>query len=474
MSDPKGFLKHPREGAERRPVEERVGDWREFYRPTDEALLKRQAGRCMDCGVPFCQGPHGCPVENLIPDWNDLVHQGRWREALRSLHATNNFPEFTGRLCPAPCESACVLGISADPVSIRLLEWKIIDHGFDEGWVEPEPARRKTGERVAVVGSGPAGLAAAQQLARLGHEVTVYEKASRPGGLLRYGIPDFKMEKSVLDRRLAQLEAEGVAFLTGVALGTDLSLADLRAKHGAVCLAIGAEKPRDLPIPGRALGGIHFAMDYLIQQNLRGAGGDAPTVAEISAQDKHVVIIGGGDTGSDCLGTAHRQGARSVRQIEILPRPPTGRDPSTPWPQWPLQLRTSHAHEEGGALDWGVSTAEFLGEGGRVRALRASRGSIVDGRFASDPSGVALEWGADLVLLAMGFTGPTQTGESLGLVAGRGGTFSVDRSMMTSLPGVFAAGDASRGASLIVWASAEGRRMAAGVDRYLKSRIRSD
>jgi glutamate synthase (NADPH/NADH) small chain len=469
MSDPKGFLKFGRELAARRPVAERLKDSKEFYLPMDPEHLKNQAARCMDCGVPFCQSPQGCPVENFIPDWNDLVHQGRYREALKALHATNNFPEFTGKLCPAPCESACVLGINSDPVSIRLMESSIIDHGFAQDWVKPILAKRKTGKKVAVIGSGPAGLAAAQQLARSGHQVTVFEKSDRIGGLLRYGIPDFKMEKSVLDRRLDQMRQEGVEFKTSVQVGALLDPLTLKAQFDAVCLTIGAEMARDLNVPGRELGGIHFAMDYLVGQN-RVVAGDAAQPERISAQGKNVIIIGGGDTGSDCLGTAHRQGAKSVRQFEILARPPESRDGSTPWPLWPMQLRTSHAHEEGGMRDWNVSTVAFRGEGGQVKKLQAERVVLRDGRFTS-VEGSGFEFDADLVLLALGFSGPYRSEllEKLDVKLDARGAVAVDAGFMTSQPGVFAAGDAKRGASLIVWAIAEGRKMAASIDRYLAS-----
>ncbi|MCP9476260.1 MAG: glutamate synthase subunit beta, partial [Nitrospira sp.] len=351
MGDPKGFIKFAREGPKRRPVELRVKDWKELYEPISDEKLRVQGARCMDCGVPFCQSTNGCPVVNLIPEWNDLIYRGRWLSALKALHATNNFPEFTGRLCPAPCESACVLGINEDPVSIRIIEWNIIEHGFSEGLVEPILPVSKTGKTVAIVGSGPAGLAAAQQLCRAGHDVTVFEKADRIGGLLRYGIPDFKMEKWVIDRRLDQMRAEGVTFATNVAVGKDLSGDELLKRFDAVGLTLGAEQPRDLSVPGRELKGIHFAMDYLTQQNKRNAG-DSITDEPITAAGKRVVIIGGGDTGSDCLGTAHRQGCQEVHQFELLPEPPPQRAESTPWPLWPMQLRTSHAHEEGCDRQW--------------------------------------------------------------------------------------------------------------------------
>ena len=469
MADPKGFLKYPREGPKRRPVELRIQDWREFYEPIPEDKLKAQGARCMDCGVPFCQSNHGCPVVNLIPEWNDLVHRGRWKDALKALHATNNFPEFTGRLCPAPCESACVLGINSDPVSIRIIEWNIIDKGFDEGWVAPVLPVARTGRTVAVVGSGPAGLAAAQQLAREGHRVTVFEKADRIGGLLRYGIPDFKMEKWVIDRRLEQMKAEGVEFRTSIHVGVDISADELRRQFDVVCLALGAELARELPVPGRDLKGIHLAMDYLVQQNKRNAG-DIITEEPITAKGKRVVIIGGGDTGSDCLGTTHRQGCLEVHQFELLPEPPPARAESTPWPLWPMQLRSSHAHEEGCDRQWSVSTTRFSGHNGHVTKLHAHRVTFENGRFIPMP-GTEFEMEVNLVLLAMGFTGPVKNGllDSLGVKYDARGNVAVDENYMTSEEGVFAGGDVKRGASLIVWAIAEGRKMAAGVDKYLRA-----
>lgn len=469
MADPRGFLKYKREGPQRRPVELRVKDWREMYDPFPDDRLKVQGARCMDCGVPFCQGPTGCPVVNLIPEWNDLVHRERWRDALKALHATNNFPEFTGRLCPAPCESACVLGINSDPVSIRVIEWNIIDKGFEEGWVEPVLPVNSSGKQVAVVGSGPAGLAAAQQLARAGHRVTVLEKADRIGGLLRYGIPDFKMEKWVLDRRLDQMQKEGVVFETGVCVGEDLDIQTLRNEYDAVLLAMGAEQARELPIPGRELKGIHLAMDYLTQQNKRVAGDTLPGEV-ISAEGKRVVIIGGGDTGSDCLGTAHRQGCAVVHQFELLPEPPPTRASSTPWPLWPMQLRTSHAHEEGCDRQWSISTTKFSGENGKVKKLHATRVKFENGTFAPIP-GTDMELGVDLVFLAMGFVGPVKKGllDALGVHYDQRGNVKVDEHFMTNLDGVFAAGDTKRGASLIVWAIAEGRKAATGVHQYLQA-----
>jgi len=468
MADPKGFLKFSREGPKRRSIDLRVLDWNEVYEPFSEDKLRKQGGRCMDCGVPFCQSSKGCPVVNLIPEWNDLVHRGRWKDALKALHSTNNFPEFTGRLCPAPCESACVLGINADPVSIRVVEWNIIDRGFDEGWIEPVLPVVKTGKNVAVIGSGPAGLAAAQQLARAGHSVIVYEKADRIGGLLRYGIPDFKMEKWVLDRRLEQMISEGVTFKTNIHVGMDVTAETMSQQFDAICLALGAEQPRDLPVPGRELSGIHLAMEYLTQQNKVNAGDRID--GQISAKDKRVVIIGGGDTGSDCLGTAHRQGCKEVYQFELLPKPPSERDESTPWPLWPMQLRTSHAHEEGCDRQWSVSTAKFSGDNGYVTKLHAHQVSFEGGKFSPMP-GTEFEMEVDLVLLAMGFTGPLKSGllDSMGVVYNSRGCVSVDESFMTSKDGIFAAGDTKLGASLIVWAIAEGRKAAAGVDAYLKA-----
>jgi glutamate synthase (NADPH/NADH) small chain len=469
MADPKGFMKYTREGPKRRPVELRILDWKEFYEPMADEKLQGQGARCMDCGVPFCQSHNGCPVVNLIPEWNDLVHRGRWRDALKALHTTNNFPEFTGRLCPAPCESACVLGINEDPVSIRVIEWNIIDRGFAEGWVEPILPVAKTGKKVAVVGSGPAGLACAQQLARAGHSVTVLEKADRIGGLLRYGIPDFKMEKWVVDRRLEQMKAEGVEFRSSVNVGVDMDAPTLRREFDAVCLAMGAEQARELPVPGRELKGIHLAMDYLTQQNKRNAGDGIPE-EPITAKGKRVVIIGGGDTGSDCLGTTHRQGCVEVHQFELLPEPPPQRAPVTPWPLWPMQLRTSHAHEEGCDRQWSVSTTRFSGRDGHVTKLHAQQVQFEKGRFTPIP-GTEVEMEADLVLLAMGFTGPVKNGllDSLGVKYDARGNVATDQNFMTNVDGVFAGGDVKRGASLIVWAIAEGRKMATAVDKYLRA-----
>jgi glutamate synthase (NADPH) small chain len=465
MADPKGFLTTPRELPPRRPVDVRIRDWREVYEDMPPQQLARQAGRCMDCGIPFCH--NGCPLGNLIPEWNDLVWRDDWREAIDRLHATNNFPEFTGRLCPAPCEASCVLGINSDPVTIKQVEVEIIDRAWDEGWVEPCPPARLSEKTVAVVGSGPAGLAAAQQLTRAGHTVAVYERADAIGGLLRYGIPEFKMEKRHLDRRLAQMEQEGTRFRPGVAVGTDLTGEALRSRYDAVVLAVGATAPRDLGVPGRELAGIAQAMEYLPHGNR--AALDPGYETPISAAGRDVVIIGGGDTGADCLGTAHRQGARSVTQLEILPEPPPTRPDSTPWPTWPLVLRTSSAHEEGGQRVYSVSTQRFLGdEQGRVRALALVEVEMVDGRFAP-VEGTERELPADLVLLAMGFLGPEPGGllEQLGLATDARGNVVRDSAYMTPVPGVFVAGDAGRGQSLIVWAIAEGRSCAAAVDRWL-------
>ncbi len=459
-----GFLEYDRELPVRRPVSERVNDWFEVYQDFPEDKVRTQGARCMDCGVPFCHT--GCPLNNVIPDWNDLVYQDRWQEAIQVLHATNNFPEFTGRICPAPCEAACVLGINEPPVAIKLIEKTIIDHAFREGWILPEKPRHRTGKRVAVVGSGPAGLAAAQQLARAGHWVTVFEKADRIGGLLRYGIPDFKMEKHLIDRRLQQMEDEGVEFRANAHVGENVPLEELHKDFQAILLAGGAEQPRDLTVPGRELNGVHFAMDYLPQQNKRGAGDDVPD--QILATGKHVVIIGGGDTGADCLGTSHRHKAKSVMQFEILPCPPPDRAPHTPWPLWPLQLRVESAHEEGGLRDWSVATTGFTGdEHGNVKQLHAIRVSA--GPKFEPIAGTDFTLDADLVLLAMGFTGPVRNGliEQLGVNLDTRGNVVADANFMTSVPGVFAAGDLRRGQSLVVWAIAEGRQAAAGIHDYL-------
>jgi glutamate synthase (NADPH/NADH) small chain len=470
MADPRGFLTHTQRILPlRRPVSQRVGDWKEVYEEFAEDTLREQAGRCMDCGVPFCHT--GCPLGNLIPEWNDLVRTGRWREALDRLHATNNFPDFTGRLCPAPCEPACVLGINQPPVTIKQVEYEIIERGFKDGWVKPIPPSELTGKTVAVVGSGPAGLAAAQQLTRAGHAVTVYERDDRIGGLLRYGIPEFKMEKRHIDRRLEQMTAEGTQFRPGVNVGVDISAAQLRADFDAVVLAGGATAWRDLPIPGRELDGIHQAMEYLpwsnrVQQGdpVLGDDGEPP----ITAKGKKVIIIGGGDTGADCLGTAHRQGAAGVHQFEIMARPPDTRDESTPWPMYPLMFRVSSAHEEGGERVYSVNTEEFVGADGKVTGLRGHQVRMAGGKFVKvDDSDFEME--ADLVLLAMGFVGPEREGllTDLSVEFTDRGNVARDADFATSVPGVFVAGDIGRGQSLIVWAIAEGRAAAAGVDRYL-------
>ena len=464
MGKTTGFLEYSRELPQRRPPAERIRDWFEIYQPFPEESVRTQGARCMDCGVPFCHT--GCPLTNLIPDWNDLVYRGQWRDAVRQLHATNNFPEFTGRVCPAPCEASCVLGINEPPVTIKHIEKTIIDRAFEEGFIRPERPGARTGNRVAIIGSGPAGLAAAQQLARAGHDVTVFEKADRIGGLLRYGIPNFKMEKHLIDRRLEQMRAEGVKFQTNAHVGSTVPVADLRKDFHAILLAGGAEQPRDLKVPGRELRGIHYAMEFLPQQNRR-CEGDL-VEGQILATDKRVVIIGGGDTGADCLGTSHRQGALTVTQFELLPKPPDSRSPSTPWPLWPMQLRIESSHEEGGVRDWSVSTVKFTGdEQGNVRQLHAARVGPPP-NFEPQP-GTEFTLDADLVLLAMGFLGPVKNGliEQLGVKLDPRGNVATDDQHMSSVAGVFAAGDMRRGQSLVVWAIAEGRKAARCMDLYL-------
>ncbi len=463
MADPKGFLEHTRALPTRRPVDVRIRDWKEVYEEFPQEHLHDQAARCMDCGIPFCH--NGCPLGNLIPEWNDLVWKDDWTEASERLHATNNFPEFTGRLCPAPCEAACVLGINDDPVTIKQVEVEIGDRAWRDGLITPQVPAQKTGRRVAVVGSGPAGLAAAQQLTRAGHDVVVLERADRVGGLLRYGIPEFKMEKAVLDRRLEQMRAEGTVFRTGVDVGVDVTVEQLREEYDAVLLAGGSTLGRDLPAPGRELPGIHLAMEYLVPAN-RVQEGDLQA-PPISAQDKDVVIIGGGDTGADCLGTAIRQGARSITQLEIMPRPPQERPDTTPWPTWPLVYRTSSAHEEGGDRLFSVNTQRFVGDSS-VEGLELVDVEMKEGRF-EPVEGSTRVLPAQLVLLAMGFTGPQRTGllEALGVDLDGRGNVVRDEHWATSVPGVFVAGDMGRGQSLIVWAIAEGRSAAAAVDRHL-------
>ena len=469
MGDSTGFMKHDRQLPSRREVPVRLRDWKEVYEDFPIAKVREQASRCMDCGIPFCN--NGCPLGNLIPDWNDLVFRDRWRDAIDRLHATNNFPEFTGRLCPAPCEAACVVGINQDPVTIKQVEVEIIDRAWSEGWIEPQRSELRTGRRVAVVGSGPAGLATAQQLARAGHDVVVFERADRPGGLLRYGIPEFKMEKQHLDRRLAQLEAEGVEFRCNVNVGVDITGEQLREQFDAVVLAGGATAARDLTIPGREYVGIHQAMEFLPLAN-RVQEGDLDR-SPIHAEGKRVVIIGGGDTGADCLGTSHRQGATSVHQFEIMPRPSESRPAENPWPTWPIVYRTSSAHEEGGERVYAVNTLEFLGDAnGNLTGLRAVEvvSEIVDGRPTFVPvEGSEFEVPCDLVFLAMGFVGPEGGGvlEQLGVDLDVRGNVARDESWSTNVDGVFVAGDMGRGQSLIVWAIAEGRSVAAAVDTWL-------
>ena len=463
-----GFLEIERVDPKKRPATERVKDYREFELPIVQETLSAQGARCMDCGIPFCNT--GCPLGNLIPDWNDHAYRGKSEAAIDALHATNNFPEFTGRVCPAPCEAACVLGINEDPVSIKLIERSIIDRAFEEGLVKPVLAKTRTGKKIAVIGSGPAGMAAAQQLARAGHDVTLFEKDDRIGGLLTYGIPDFKMEKSLVDRRVDQMTAEGVTFKTSVNVGTDVTAHSLKHDFDATILAIGSRKPRDLEVPGRELSGIHYAMDFLTQQNRRVAGLPVEE-AEILAGGKNVIVIGGGDTGSDCIGTSNRQGAASVTSFEIMPRPPEERASSTPWPLWPLQLRTSSSHEEGGKRDWSVSTERVSGSNGKVEKLHCVRVELKGGKFER-VAGSEFELPADLVLLAMGFVHPEHPGivTDLGLELDKRGNVKVDGDFMTSVPGVFAAGDCQRGQSLVVWAIAEGRKAARNVDQFLMGR----
>jgi glutamate synthase (NADPH/NADH) small chain len=467
-----GFLEIAREQPSRRKVDDRIKDWFEIYEPFPEEKQREQGARCMDCGVPFCHT--GCPVNNLIPDWNDLVYNSRWENAIRRLHATNNFPEFTGRICPAPCEAACVLGIDQPAVSIKLIERSIVERAWDEGWIHPEPPENNTGRRVAVVGSGPSGLAAAQQLRRAGHSVTVYEKSDRIGGLMRYGIPNFKLEKHIIDRRIHQMRAEGVTFVTNAHVGVNVPVEALTGHYDAILLCGGSEQPRDLKIPGRELKGIHFAMEFLPQQNRRCEGDHVDPSIAITAEGKRVLIIGGGDTGADCLGTSLRQGAKSVNQIEIMPKPPEQRAASTPWPMWPLQLRTESSHEEGGIRDWSVNSVRFTGDAqGNVKQVHAVR---VGPPPAFEPiAGTEFTLDVDLVLLAMGFLGPIRSGmiEQLGLELDKRGNIATNDDYMSSVDGIFAAGDMRRGQSLVVWAISEGRKAAAAVDRYLAANAKT-
>jgi glutamate synthase (NADPH/NADH) small chain len=464
-----GFMEFEREEPSKLPVKKRLLNYAEFELPVEPSRLQQQGARCMDCGIPFCNT--GCPLGNLIPDWNDLVYRGDWQSAAVSLHETNNFPEITGRVCPAPCEAACVLNINDDPVAIKLIEKSIADMAFEQGWLPPEPPRVRTGKRVAVIGSGPAGMAAAQQLNRAGHEVVVFERDDRLGGLLTYGIPDFKLELAVIDRRIQQMRDEGVTFRAGVDVGSVITGQQLQDQFDAICLCIGSRVPRDLAVPGRELGGIHFAMDFLTQQNRRDAGDKLDPTADILASGKRVVVIGGGDTGSDCIGTSNRQGASSVFNLELMPRPPEEPAPYTPWPLWPLMYRTSSSHEEGVERDFAVSTTAFRGEAGRVTSIECVRLVAKDGKLEPVP-GSEFQTPADLVLLAMGFVHPEPGGivAQLGLELNERGNIKVNRNMMTGVPGVFAAGDAQRGQSLVVWAIADGRRAAREVDRYLMGR----
>ena len=468
MADPKGFMKTPRITPVRRPVDIRIRDWREVYKPQPIEELQNQAGRCMDCGIPFCHS--GCPLGNLIPEWNDLMWRGEQREAIDRLHATNNFPEFTGRLCPAPCETACVVGITGEPVTIKQVELRTIEDAWNSGSVVPLPPDRLSGKTVAVIGSGPAGLAAAQQLTRAGHTVAVFERNDRVGGLLRYGIPEFKMEKSILDRRVAQMTAEGTRFRTNVEAGVDITGAQLRTRYDAVVLAVGASAWRDLQIPGRELTGIHQAMEYLPWGNKQGLG-ELDELPPINAEGKHVVIIGGGDTGADCLGTAIRQGAASITQLEIMPMPTDERPPNQPWPTYPMVYRVASAHEEGGERIYSVNTQKFLGNDGALTGLEVIDVELKDGKFEPIP-GSERVIPADLVFLALGFSGPQKSDllNQLGVELDQRGNIVRDQNFQTTVPGLFVAGDAGRGQSLIVWAIAEGRSAAAGVDKYLSGR----
>ncbi len=475
MGKPTGFIEFSRQDRSYKPVEERIKHFEEFVIPLSDQELKTQGARCMDCGIPFCH--QGCPVNNIIPDWNDLVWKGEWQRAIKVLHSTNNFPEFTGRICPAPCQEACTLNLSDEPVTIKTIECAIVDKAWEHGWIKPQPAPHKTGKSVAVVGSGPAGMACAQQLARAGHKVTLFEKNDRIGGLLRYGIPDFKMDKQLIDRRIQQMEAEGVIFKPGSHVGIDISIAELMAEYDAIALTGGSEQPRDLAVAGRDLDGIHLAMQFLPQQNRRAAGDTVPSDLSITAKDKHVIVIGGGDTGSDCIGTSIRQGCKTVTQLEILPKPPEKEDKGLTWPNWPNKMRTSSSQEEGAKRDWCVATKEFLGANGKVQKIRCVRVEWQkDDQGAwqmNEVEGSEFERDADLVLLAMGFIHPVHEGmlNDLGVnYDGRGNVLADTEgadAYKTSIEKVFAAGDMRRGQSLVVWAIREGRQCARAIDEFL-------
>ncbi len=466
-----GFMEYDRETPQRRPVAERICDWKELYTEFPEDQLKKQAARCMDCGVPFCHS--GCPLGNLVPFWNDMIYKGRWKDALDLLLSTASFPEFTGRVCPALCEASCVLNIDNNPVSVRQIELEIVERGFKEGWIKPEPPLKRTGKKVAVVGSGPAGLAAAQLLNKAGHTVTLFEKSDRMGGILMYGIPDFKIEKHIVQRRVDLMAAEGVIMKPGVSVGVDYKASDLIKDFDAVCLTGGSMKPRDLPVPGRELKGIHFAMEYLVQQNKKNAGVKFSEEQDITAKGKKVVILGGGDTGADCVGTAVRQGATAVYQYELLPKPPENREADNPWPQWPRILRTSSSHEEGGVRDYCIATKSFSGEDGRVNKLNAIRVEWTKDEKGAmqmkEVPGSEFEQEAELVLLAMGFVSPVHEGllDDLGVKYDARGNVAVNADMQTSVDKLFSAGDMSRGQSLVVWAIRDGRAAAKGIDKYL-------